>query len=104
MVIPQSSAALEPLWSVHTISFPALLQELGISLVVSTYQAGKVVLLRADGDRLNTHFRVFQKPMGLTVDRAGRMAIGTSAHIWDFRNVPAVAPRLEPPGKHDACF
>lgn len=34
----------------------------------------------------------------------GRMAIGTSSHIWELRNVPAVAPKLEPAGKHDACF
>jgi uncharacterized protein (TIGR03032 family) len=32
------------------------------------------------------------------------MAIGTSSHIWELRNVPAVAPKLEPAGKHDACF
>ncbi|MGF1536143.1 MAG: TIGR03032 family protein [Elainellaceae cyanobacterium] len=101
MTLPSPSQA--PLRSIHTTSFPKLLQELGISLVISTYQAGKVVLLRADGNTLNTHFRLFSKPMGLAVDRAGRMAIGSGVRIWDFRNVPAVAPKLEPAG-HDACF
>lgn len=104
MAAPDAPATLEPLRSVHTTSLPALLQELGISLVVSTYQAGKVVLVRADGETLNTHFRVLQKPMGLAVDQTGRMAIGTSSHIWEFRNVPAAAPKLQPQGKHDACF
>ena len=104
MDISDSSAMLEPLRSIHTKNFPALLHELGLSLIVSTYQAGKVVLVRADGETLNTHFRVFQKPMGLATDRAGRIAIGTSSHIWEFRNVPAVAPKLHPAGKHDACF
>ncbi|MEB3210619.1 MAG: TIGR03032 family protein, partial [Leptolyngbyaceae bacterium] len=99
-----SSEPLEPLRSIHTTNFPRMLEELGISLVVSTYQAGKVVLVRADGEALNTHFRVLQKPMGLAVDSAGRMAVGTSSHIWEFRNVPAVAPKVEPQGKHDACF
>ena len=33
-----------------------------------------------------------------------RLAIGTAAQIWEFRDVPAVAARLEPPGSHDACF
>ncbi|MEM9482226.1 MAG: TIGR03032 family protein [Cyanobacteria bacterium P01_F01_bin.116] len=93
-----------PLRSIHTNNFPALLNHLGISLVVSTYQAGKVVLVRADGNTLNTHFRIFQKPMGLATDHTGRMAIGTSAHIWELRNVPAAAAKLEPVGKHDACF
>ena len=44
---------LPPLRSVHTTSFPALLRELGISLLVTTYQAKRLVLVRADGDRKN---------------------------------------------------
>ncbi len=98
---PSGQASLR---SIHTNNFPALLNHLGISLVVSTYQAGKVVLIRADGNTLNTHFRIFQKPMGLATDHTGRMAIGTSAYIWELRNVPAAAAKLEPFGKHDACF
>ena len=31
-----------PLRSIHTSNFPAILQELGISLAVSTYQAGSM--------------------------------------------------------------
>lgn len=54
-----------PLRSVHTSNFSAILQELGISVLVTTYQAGKLVMLRPDGERLNTHFRGFSKPMGL---------------------------------------
>jgi hypothetical protein len=38
--------------SLHTNNLPALLQELGISLAVSTYQAGKLVLVRPEGDCL----------------------------------------------------
>jgi uncharacterized protein (TIGR03032 family) len=89
--------------SVHTSSFPLLLDELGISLLVTTYQAGKLVVLRSDQGQLNTHFRGFSKPMGLAVQE-DRLAIGTTLEIWEFHNVPAVARRLEPPGKHDACF
>jgi uncharacterized protein (TIGR03032 family) len=89
--------------SIHTSSFPQLLEELGISLLVTTYQAGKLVVLRSDQGVLNTHFRSFSKPMGLAVQE-GRLAIGTTLEIWEFHNVPAVARRVEPPGKHDACF
>jgi uncharacterized protein (TIGR03032 family) len=92
-----------PLRSVHTSNFPAILQELGISVLVTTYQAGKLVMLRPDGEHLNTHFRGFSKPMGLAVD-GGRLAIGTSVEIWEYHNSPAVARRLEPAGSHDACF
>jgi uncharacterized protein (TIGR03032 family) len=89
--------------SIHTSSFPALLDELGISLVVSTYQAGKVVMVRPDGDHLNTHFRGFNKPMGLAV-AGDRLAIGTALEIWEYHNAPAVARRLPAAGTHDACF
>jgi hypothetical protein len=96
-------AAPPPLRSVHTSNFSAMLQELGISILVTTYQAGKLVMLRPDGERLNTHFRSFSKPMGLAV-HGDRLALGTSLEIWEFHNAPAVARRLDPAGSHDACF
>ena len=37
--------------SVHTSNLPALFEQLQISLLVSTYQAGKVIVVRADGGR-----------------------------------------------------
>jgi uncharacterized protein (TIGR03032 family) len=96
-------AGPSPLRSVHTTSFPAILEQLASSLAVTTYQAGKLVILRSDGGVINTHFRAFNKPMGLAVGR-GRLAVGTSVDVWEFRNVPAVAAKIEPAGKHDACF
>ncbi len=94
---------LPPLRSVHTASFPSILSELGVSILVTTYQAGKLVMLRPDGDVLNTHFCRFQKPMGLA--RAGdRLAIGAARAIREYHNVPAFARRLPPEGRHDACF
>ncbi|MDJ1183023.1 TIGR03032 family protein [Roseofilum casamattae] len=94
---------LPPLRSVHTNTFTNILEQLGISVVVSTYQAGKLIVLRADNGVINTHFRVFPKPMGLAADPT-RLAIGTAYQIWELRNVPAVAQKLEPIGKHDACY
>ncbi|WP_204104378.1 MULTISPECIES: TIGR03032 family protein [Spirulina sp. CCY15215] len=93
----------EPLRSVHTTNFPDILQQLSISLAISTYQAGKLILVRADGNTLNTHFRIFKKPMGLAGDRE-KLAIGSEVQIWELRNAPAVAQKLDPPGKHDACY
>lgn len=94
---------LEPLRSVHTASFPQILSQRGISLLVTTYQAGRLVVFRADGGVLNTHFRGFSKPMGLAV-RGNRFAIGLALEICEYHNLPAVARKLEPADKHDACF
>ena len=92
-----------PLRSVHSSNFPALLDALGASLLVTTYQAGKLVVVRADGDRLNTHFRSFKSPMGLAL-AGGRLAIGTGMQVWEFHDVPAVAAKLPGDRRHDACF
>ncbi len=100
---PATDAGPSPLRSVHTSNFPAILDQLGSSLLVTTYQAGKLVVVRSDGGVINTHFRAFNKPMGLAV-APGRLAIGTAVDVWEFRNVPAVAAKLEPQGKHDACY
>jgi uncharacterized protein (TIGR03032 family) len=99
---PESEDAA-PLRAAHTPNFPALLRQLGASLLVTTYQAGKLVLVRDEGDHLNTHFRVFQAPMGMALD-GDRLAVGTTIQVWEYVNVPAVAARLAPPGRHDACY
>lgn len=93
----------EVLGSVHTKGFPDLLRQLGSSLLVSTYQAGKLVILRADGAAINTHYRTFNRPMGMAAD-GERLALGVMAEIIQFRNMPAVAPRLQTPARHDAVF
>jgi uncharacterized protein (TIGR03032 family) len=105
MKTPEPSPAVKqaPLRSVHSASFASLLEHLGVSLFVSTYQAGKLVILRADGGLVNTHFRTWNAPMGVALS-GDRLAIGTALDVWEFHNVPAVARRLEPAGKHDACF
>jgi uncharacterized protein (TIGR03032 family) len=97
------ASAESPLRAVHTPNFPGLLRQLGASLLVTTYQAGKLVMVRDEGDHLNTHFRSFPAPMGLAL-RRDRLAIGTSVQVWEFVDVPAVTAKLEPTGRHDACF
>jgi uncharacterized protein (TIGR03032 family) len=98
-----SAPSDSPLRSVYTQSFPEFLNQLGSSMLVSTYQTGKLICARHDGGQLNTHFRNFPRPMGLAV-APGRFAVGTRAEVLDYRNFPAVASKVEPRGKHDACF
>jgi len=93
----------EPLRSVHTSNFPQILAQARSSVLVTTYQAGKLVMLRNDGGVLNTHFRNFVKPMGLAIS-GGRLAVGASIDILEFHNVPAVCQKLEPADRHDACY
>lgn len=100
---PEAPQPLGELTSVHTSNFPELLRQLNLTLAVSTYQAGRLVFLRPEGELLNTHFRTFDRPMGLAY-RNGHLAIGCGLQVWEFFNVPLVAPKLPPEGTHDACF
>ena len=88
--------------SQHTDSFAAFLREAGVSLAVSTYQSGQLVLLRPLADGLDTHFIAMPRPMGIAVDGA-RLSLGAAHRIEFFRNVPAVAGRLAPE-RPDAVF
>lgn len=99
----EPKAELDKLRSVHTTTLPQLLHQAGLSFLVSTYQAGKLIIVRADGDVANTHFRNFPVPMGLAFE-GGRLAIGTKVKVEEYHNQPQVAKTLEPKDKHDNCF
>jgi uncharacterized protein (TIGR03032 family) len=99
---PPSPAAVEFRYT-QTDGFVALLHQLGASLLATTYQANKLLAVRAAGGGLSTLVRTFDRPMGLAVD-ARRMALGTRNQVWLLRNAPDIAPRVEPAGRHDACY
>jgi uncharacterized protein (TIGR03032 family) len=89
--------------AVYSENFPALLEHLGATVLVTTYQAGRLVLIRAAGGVLYLYAHPFAKPMGLAV-QGNRLAIGTALEIWEFHNAPAFAPLLQPQGTFDACY
>jgi hypothetical protein len=87
----------------HSRNFPALLEHLGASLLVSTYQAGKLFVVGARQGELTLSFHNFEKAMGVAV-RRDRLAVGTRNQVWTLRGAPDVAPRLAPAGTYDGCF
>jgi uncharacterized protein (TIGR03032 family) len=84
-------------------NFVAVLKQLGASLVITTYQANKLLVARVAGAGLSMLVRTFDRPMGLAVN-GDRLALGCREQMWEFRNAPAIAPLIEPAGQHDACF
>lgn len=96
-------AGADALRSVHTASLPQLLHELSSSLLVTTYQAGKLIVVRENQGVVNTHFRVFDKPMGLAADAHG-FALGCTRRVVHYANMPALSAKLDPPHRHDACY
>src|SRR5436853_7555182 len=100
---PEAAATAVEFHYTQTDSFVALLHQLGASLLVSTYQANQLLVVRAAGGGLSPLVRTFDRPMGLAADPR-RLALGTRNEIWLLRNAPDIAARIEPAGRHDACY
>ena len=84
-------------------TFAPLLRQLGVSLLVTTYQANKLLVIREQSGGVSILVRTFERPMGVAVD-GRRIALGTRDQVLTFRNAPDIAPQVEPVGTHDACF
>lgn len=91
--------------SQHTTNFGPLLHQLGASVLVSTYQAGQLIILRASmpDNTLNTHFCPLERPMGMAL-QADKLAIGSAFQVVEYRNMAAVAPKVAPVNRHDGCY
>lgn len=70
-------------------TFPELLRQLNMTLLVSTYQAGKVITFAAEQGTLRTEWHEFQTPMGLAFDGGNGLAIGTKSGVFTFHEPAA---------------
>lgn len=82
-----------------------ILYQTGISLVLSTYQAGKVLLLSASEDgRLIQLPRTFNRAMGVAID-GDRMAIATKSEVVVLKNSRELAENYpKKRGVYDTMF
>jgi uncharacterized protein (TIGR03032 family) len=93
-----------PFACTHSAAVPGLLHQLGCTIAISTYQAGKVVLLSSDGHKLIQLLRSFQKPMGLAVARE-KLAVATEHEVLVYNNAPRMAHNYPAqPGTYDALY
>ncbi len=93
----------EELESRYSGGFLNILEKLGISVLATTYQAGKLIILRNMDGKLNTHFRTFKRPMGMCVNNR-TLYLGDKSRIIRFHNIPSLAKRLDPPNQTDSCY
>jgi len=92
-----------PLRSSHTTSLNKMLVDMKFSLLVTTYQAGKLVIVRNHNGKLNTHFTMFNKPMGLAVN-SRKVALGTSNAVEFYVNMPESSTADSATAGNDARF
>ena len=98
-----SAAEETPFRYVYSDGLGELLEQLDISLLVSTYQAGKLCTFRSRDGRIKMLPRTFKKAMGIAANRE-RMAIATQQQIWFLENEPVIGARIEPKDSYDACY
>lgn len=89
--------------SQYTGTFAELLLKSNMSLVVTTYQAKKLVLLRAQDEKVNTHFIQMERPMGLAYQN-GRLSIGSANTVVDYFNSTNAIAKIESHHYHDGAF
>lgn len=80
-----------------------LMEQLDITLLVTTYQAGKLCTFRSQQGKIGMLPRTFKKAMGVAADTR-RMAIATQHEIWFLQNETVIAPKVEPKDTYDACY
>lgn len=87
----------------HTTGLPALLERLELSVLLSTYQAGRVVSIGSHKGQLQIGFSHFDQAMGLCCTPTG-IAVGTRDAIWTLPACREIATRFKPEGEHDIAF
>ena len=87
----------------HSENLPELLTRLRLSVLISTYQTGHLVVVAARRGRLVLTFHQFERAMGIAV-KPGTIAVCTSKEVWFVRDAPDIAAKLEPQGEYTACF
>jgi uncharacterized protein (TIGR03032 family) len=87
----------------HSEGLPELLTRLRLSVLLSTYQTGHLVVVAARQGRLVLTFHQFERATGIAV-KQGTIALCTRKEVWFARSAPDIAAKLEPRRHHDACF
>jgi uncharacterized protein (TIGR03032 family) len=87
----------------HSTTLPDLLRQLELSVLLSTYQAGRVVSLGCHGGQMRVAFSHFDQAMGLCRTPTG-VALASRNAIWALPANRQLATRILPAGEHDIAF
>lgn len=87
----------------HFTSLAGLLEQLDLSILLSTYQAGRVVSIGSHQGQLRIGFSRFDQAMGLARTPNG-IAVGSKDSIWTLPASREIASRIKPEGEHDIAF
>jgi len=99
------SQILQPFSCIYSPNVPELLSELGCSVAISTYQAGKLVFISAKNKtNLVQLGKTIQKPMGVAFD-GERLAVAGKENVFIYSSAPMLAKGYQrQPNTYDNIF
>ena len=98
-----AAGALREVRFEYSREFPRLLEQLHVGLLVSTYQAGKLVVVGVHEGQLTLAFHNFDRVMGVATE-SRRIAVGSRRQIYFLHAAHELAANVEPRGTYDACW
>jgi uncharacterized protein (TIGR03032 family) len=87
----------------YSVNIVELLKRLHGTIVMSTYQSGKIMLMGQHQDKFDVRYKSFPRPMGVFA-RSGRLWAGLGHGIHQFANFSAVTSKLSTEENFDACY
>lgn len=80
----------------YSDNLPQILKQLNISLAFTSYQAGRLMLVRTDGVDIDINYKAFARPMGLSVSETG-LTLGTFTQVINFQRADNLVDTLKKP-------
>jgi len=87
----------------YSRNLPALIERLQLSIVASTYQAGRLVTIGSKGGELQVGFSQVPQAMGLTRTPSG-LAVCSEDQVWKLEANQEIASKINPDARHDIAF
>ena len=80
----------------YSDNLPAIFKQLNISIAFTSYQAGRLMLLRSDGKSLDVNFKSFPRPMGLAATEQG-LTLGIFTQVMQFQRQDGLLQKIKQP-------
>lgn len=80
--------------STYTDNLPKIFNKLNITLAVTSYQTARLIFVKSDGEKLETEFKQYPRPMGIYAD-ANRITLGTFTEVLEFRRSDDILEKIK---------
>ena len=80
-----------------------VLKQLKCTIVMSTYQSGKLMIIGQHNNKLDIRYKDFPRPMGMYADK-NKFWAGLGHGIWQFSNFIGAGKRVDGERKFSACY